>query len=157
MKDHFVKAFNFKKSKIRSCGELQIPDGLGTATCIVCVGKRLFVATEKNAILNVAVKLNLIPNHLAASVPTKPSIPIHLSGKLFDANFFFPDKSLPSQQYKINTFNSETSKNNGIFSSWNEHEVARGYEQGLQCACAMNQLNVKHRTRKGTKLDFYCS
>lgn len=148
-KDRLVKAFNLTKSKIKTCGKIKIPEGLGSATRLECSRKILYVATEKNAVINILVDPKLTSNHLTLSTPAKPNIPLHLSGKMSRFNRSFSDNLSLHQEEKDDPTQNGNLEKQGIFSHWDEHEIAKGFVKGIECVCAMNPLKPKFRHRKG--------
>ena len=144
-RDRLVRAFQMRKTKFKSCGVLEIPRNLGSATGLACNDKTLFVGTEKNTILS--VELILKPTFdVFSSLPNNPITPPHHFQQSVSS------KSLLSKHSSIHAAPQQSKENDeesiGIFSSWDEDEVARGFGKGIVCVCPITRLKMKLRTRK---------
>ncbi|XP_078486377.1 uncharacterized protein LOC108950220 [Ciona intestinalis] len=143
-RDRLVKAFNARKSKLECWGSIEIPARAGCANALAFVDDYLFVATEHQFILSVHVNCSQRPvfkvvNDVTANLAKASThryghrIPVAMS-----------NSRNPSQ---LTTDEGRTSTD----SSWEEKEVARGFESGVTCVGSMACMKAKHSKRKKGK------
>jgi len=147
-RDKLVKAFFCKREKVECSGKIKIPEGLGSATCVVAIGNMLFVGTERNSILTVATD-NLRSSDVI-SCKGSPQLPLASSHKALQfrtqSNPAFAISKAKNQGNKAGEENSKESKT--VFTAWETAEVARGFGSGGVCVCPINLMQYKPRKRK---------
>ena len=138
--DRLVNAFQPRKTKLEKLGQLEIPNIMGSATCLASNDKTLFVGTKKNAILSAELFSKSSYNDLTLSNPPNLS---RIYGRSVSSGALLAKPFSRSSKRQIE---ESQEKNPSIFSSWDDDEIARGFEDGLVCVSPMNQLTLKQRT-----------
>jgi len=144
-KDRLVKAFQQRKTKLENMGKIEIPKPLGSATCLACNDKTLFVGTEKNAILSAELFSRTTENDFA---PAYTSSTPHLYGRFVSSGAFLTKHSLRNTKRQMEQSQEHSPD---IFSLWDDDEIARGFEKGTVCICPLKQLKLKQHSGPGSQ------